>query len=198
MTIPRRPLALAILGLAFQLPAFAQQPPDNKVLASSERFKTDVRTMGATSSEKLMKLHPVTFKLKSDPSARTQYGLIAEEVAQVYPELVIRGADGRIDGVRYEELAPMLLNMVQQLQSQLALQVKLNAEQVHRNSEQAWEVAFQARQIDTQVKRIDAQTTQIEALSSEVAQLNEFKRTLLSTLEATHAPQHLVTQRSGQ
>ena len=197
MTIPRRPLALALLGFAFQLTAFAQQPPDNGVPASSERFKTDVRTMGAA-SEKLMKLRPVTFKLKSDPSARTQYGLIAEEVAQVYPELVIRGADGRIDGVRYEELAPMLLNMVQQLQSQLAIQVRLNAEQAHRNSDQAWEVAFQARQIDTQVKRIDAQTAQIEALSSQVTQLNEFKRTLLGTLEATHAAQRLVTQRSGQ
>jgi hypothetical protein len=40
--------------------------------------------------------------------------LIAEEVAKVYPELVIRGANGRIDGVRYDELAPMLLNEVQQ------------------------------------------------------------------------------------
>ena len=43
-----------------------------------------------------------------------QYGLIAEEVARVYPELVIRDERGRIDGVRYDELAPMLLNEVQQ------------------------------------------------------------------------------------
>jgi hypothetical protein len=42
-----------------------------------------------------------------------QYGLIAEEVAQVYPELVIRDQNGRISGVRYDELAPMLLNVVQ-------------------------------------------------------------------------------------
>ena len=43
-----------------------------------------------------------------------QYGLIAEEVAKVYPELVIRDENGRIDRVRYDELAPMLLNEVQQ------------------------------------------------------------------------------------
>jgi hypothetical protein len=43
-----------------------------------------------------------------------QYGLIAEEVAEVYPELVVRDATtGRIDGVRYGELAPMLLNEMQ-------------------------------------------------------------------------------------
>jgi hypothetical protein len=42
-----------------------------------------------------------------------QYGLIAEEVATVYPELVIRDAAGTIQGVRYDELAPMLLNQVQ-------------------------------------------------------------------------------------
>jgi trimeric autotransporter adhesin len=78
------------------------------VLASSERFKTDVESMGAA-SEKLARLRPVTFKLKTDPDGTTQYGLIAEGVAKVYPELVIHGADGRINGVRYEELAPMLL-----------------------------------------------------------------------------------------
>jgi hypothetical protein len=64
-------------------------------------------------SDRLSQLRPVTFKLKTDPKSTVQYGLIAEEVAKVYPELVIHGADGRIDGVRYEELAPMLLNEVQ-------------------------------------------------------------------------------------
>jgi hypothetical protein len=45
--------------------------------------------------------------------------LIAEEVAKVYPELVIRNEKGRIEGVRYEELAPMLLNEVQQQAQEL-------------------------------------------------------------------------------
>jgi trimeric autotransporter adhesin len=42
-----------------------------------------------------------------------QYGLIAEEVAKVYPDLVVRDPAGRIDGVRYDELAPLLLNEMQ-------------------------------------------------------------------------------------
>src|SRR5262249_7367544 len=78
------------------------------VLASSERYKTDVASMGS-SSAKVTELRPVTFRLTSDRKAGVQYGLIAEEVAKVYPELVIRGQRGEIEGVRYEELTPMLL-----------------------------------------------------------------------------------------
>jgi Chaperone of endosialidase len=79
---------------------------------SSERFKTAIAPMGANTA-KLEQLRPVTFHLKTDPHGALQYGLIAEEVAKVYPELVIRGEKGRIDGVRYDELAPMLLNEMQ-------------------------------------------------------------------------------------
>jgi hypothetical protein len=53
------------------------------------------------------------FHLKTDPKGALQCGLIAEEVAKVYPELVIRNEAGRIYGVRYDQLAPMLLNKVQ-------------------------------------------------------------------------------------
>jgi hypothetical protein len=71
----------------------------------------------ASASERLLKLRPVTFRYKkADASGDKpiQYGLIAEEVAEVYPELVVRDATtGRIDTVRYDELAPMLVNEVQ-------------------------------------------------------------------------------------
>jgi Chaperone of endosialidase len=83
------------------------------VTVSSERFKTAIEPMGSNTA-KLEQLRPVTFHLKTDPKGALQYGLIAEEVVKVYPELVIRNESGRIDGVRYDELAPMLLNEVQQ------------------------------------------------------------------------------------
>jgi hypothetical protein len=71
----------------------------------------------ASATERLLKLRPVKFRYKkADASGEKpiQYGLIAEEVAKVYPELVVRDATtGRIDGVRYDELAPMLLNELQ-------------------------------------------------------------------------------------
>jgi hypothetical protein len=92
------------------------------VLASSERYKTDVRAM--TSTERLYSLRPVTFHLKADPDGDIQYGLIAEEVAKVYPELAIRDSAGRIEGVRYDELAPMLLNEMQHQQAAAAAQAE--------------------------------------------------------------------------
>jgi hypothetical protein len=81
-------------------------------VSSSERFKTAIAPMGSN-TEKLKQLRPVTFQYKADPQGTLRYGLIAEEVAKVYPELVVRNSNGRIDGVRYDELAPMLLNEVQ-------------------------------------------------------------------------------------
>jgi len=104
------------------------------VLASSERYKTKVTSMGG-SSKRLRALRPVTYELKSDPRAGTQYGLIAEEVARVYPELVVRGAGGEIEGVRYEELTPMLLNELQRQQTELA-QVKAQLAALSRTVEQ--------------------------------------------------------------
>ena len=93
------------------------------VQASSERYKTDIATM-ATLSARLEGLRPVTFHYKTDPDKVPQYGLIAEEVAVVYPELVIRDAGGKIMGVHYEELAPMLLNEVQRQQRTISAQAE--------------------------------------------------------------------------
>jgi hypothetical protein len=126
------------------------------VLASSERFKTDVETMGAA-SEKLRQLRPVTFKLKTDAKGTVQYGLIAEEVAQVYPELVIHDANGRIDGVRYEELAPMLLNLVQQQQTRLAAQDE-------RNAVQSKQIQEMQRQL-AEVKQLEQQLAALKELT---------------------------------
>jgi hypothetical protein len=98
------------------------------VLASSERYKTEISGMGGRSAE-LQRLRPVTFHLKNDPQGALQYGLIAEEVNAVDPNLVIRNERGTIEGVRYDELAPLLLNEVQQLQQQLRKQSKLVARQ---------------------------------------------------------------------
>jgi uncharacterized coiled-coil protein SlyX len=82
------------------------------VVLSSARYKQDIQPM-ADRSEQLMNLKPVTFHYKQDPNGELQYGLIAEEVAQVYPELAVKDADGQIQTIRYQELTPMLLNEVQ-------------------------------------------------------------------------------------
>jgi hypothetical protein len=71
-------------------------------------------------SRGLLQLRPVIFRYKQDAQGERQYGLIAEEVAKVYPELVTRGATGDIESVRYHEVIPMLLNELQHQQRQLA------------------------------------------------------------------------------
>jgi hypothetical protein len=81
---------------------------------SSRRFKQDIRDI-AGDSDRLMNLRPVAFKYKPefDPAGQTQYGLIAEEVADVSPDLVTFDRGGRPEGVRYHLIAPLLLNEVQ-------------------------------------------------------------------------------------
>ena len=98
---------------------------------SSLRFKEQVHDMGDRTTA-LMKLRPVTFLYKPeyDKGERSlQYGLIAEEVAKVYPELVAYDNDGQPYTVRYQYLTTMLLNelqkehrMVEELKSELQVQ----------------------------------------------------------------------------
>ena len=68
------------------------------IMNSSRRFKHDIQPMDKT-SETLYRLKPVTFKYNSDWKATTQYGLIAEDVAEVNPGLVVRGKDGEVQTV---------------------------------------------------------------------------------------------------
>ena len=79
---------------------------------SSARYKQDIAPMG-NQSEKVLDLRPVTFAYKDDGQHMKHYGLIAEEVAAVYPELVTRTATGEMQTVKYQELIPMLLNELQ-------------------------------------------------------------------------------------
>jgi hypothetical protein len=67
----------------------------------------------AADTAKLRQLRSVKFCLKTNPKGVLQYGLIAEEVAKLYPGFVIRNELRRIDSVRFDEPAPMLLNEAQ-------------------------------------------------------------------------------------
>jgi hypothetical protein len=78
-------------------------------LSSSARFKTEIKPMDK-SSEALLALKPVTFHYKNDSKGIPQFGLIAEEVAKVNPDLVVRDKDGEVYTVRYDAVNAMLLN----------------------------------------------------------------------------------------
>ena len=78
-------------------------------VASSERFKKNIATM-EKSSEAILSLRPVTFHYKTDTQDIPQFGLIADEVANVNPALVLPDKDGRPYTVRYDAVNAMLLN----------------------------------------------------------------------------------------
>jgi hypothetical protein len=78
-------------------------------VSSSRRFKKEIKPMDQT-SEVILSLKPVTFQYKSDKTDTPQFGLIAEEVADVNPDLVVRDNKGEIYTVRYEAVNAMLLN----------------------------------------------------------------------------------------
>jgi uncharacterized coiled-coil protein SlyX len=88
------------------------------------------------SSEAILGLRPVTFQYKSDSTGTPQFGLIAEEVAEINPDLVVRDENGEIYTVRYDAVNAMLLNeflkehrTVQELKSNATRQEAIIAEQ---------------------------------------------------------------------
>jgi hypothetical protein len=94
---------------------------------SSRRVKHDIKPMNEA-SEALYGLRPVTFKYNKDKSGMTCFGLIAEDVAEVNPELVLRDKQGEASSVRYEQINAMLLNeflkehrKVEQLEKQVEM-----------------------------------------------------------------------------
>lgn len=90
------------------------------VVISSRKYKDDIQDMGNT-TDNLMKLRPVTFKYKDPKLQGREYGLIAEEVQEVYPELVCYNNDGSPESVRYQSLPAMLLNEYQKLRKEFDL-----------------------------------------------------------------------------
>lgn len=78
---------------------------------SSARYKDNIKPM-EKASEALLALEPVTFRYKEelDPDGTPQFGLIAEQVEKIDPNLVVRDDDGKVSTVRYEAVNAMLLN----------------------------------------------------------------------------------------
>lgn len=92
------------------------------IYGSSQRFKEDIQDLPAQ-NDRLAQLRPVQFRYKEaapDGSKPLQYGLIAEEVEAIYPELVVHDADGKPLTVAYQELPALLLQQIQQQQKLIA------------------------------------------------------------------------------
>jgi len=101
---------------------------------SSRRYKQDIQPLGELSRD-LLRLRPVTFRYK-EPDAKGKhplhYGLIAEEVAEVYPNLVAYSKDGRPQTVKYHKLNSLLLNELQKQHQHMRQQEEVIAKLVAR------------------------------------------------------------------
>ena len=137
------------------------------LLSSSERFKDGIEPMG-NASEALLSLRPVTFRYKKNIDAKgaPQFGLVAEEVEKVNPDLVVRDAEGKVFTVRYEAVNAMLLNeflkehrTVQSLKSLVAKQEVMITQQ---QKEFQAVVAHQQGQIEALTAGLQRVSAQVE------------------------------------
>jgi uncharacterized coiled-coil protein SlyX len=132
-------------------------------IVSSQRFKDQIKPMDKA-SEVILSLRPVTFRYKHelDPEGIPQFGLVAEEVEKVNPDLVARDAEGKVFTVRYEAVNAMLLNeflkqhrTVQELKSIVAKQEATIAQQQKGMEVMAASLKAQAAKIQKVSDRVE-------------------------------------------
>jgi len=129
---------------------------------SSQRYKEQIKPMDKA-SEMLFSLKPVTYRYKKeiDPKQTLDFGLIAEEVAKVSPELAIRDAKGQVSNVRYNAINAMLLNEFLKEHQQVA-------EQQATIAELKSTVAQQQKGMDVLTAQLKEQATQIQKVSAQI------------------------------
>ncbi|HTO86405.1 MAG TPA: tail fiber domain-containing protein, partial [Thermoanaerobaculia bacterium] len=122
-------------------------------ISSSVTTKRDIEDIDQERAL-LLKLRPVSFFYKTDTEGIRQYGLVAEEVAKVFPELVQFSADGQPETVRYHFLAPLLLSELQCQQKTIVDQERMIATQ----SEEMKNLASRLQRLEEQIARTAAGT----------------------------------------
>jgi hypothetical protein len=129
-------------------------------VSSSRRFKTDIKPMDNASGT-ILALKPVTFHYKSQKDDKPQFGLIAEEVAEVNPDLVVRDESGEIYTVRYDAVNAMLLN-------EFLKEHKKVEDQQETIVELSSMVAQQHKGMEVLTAQLKEQATQIQKVSAQI------------------------------
>jgi DNA-directed RNA polymerase specialized sigma54-like protein len=122
-------------------------------MSSARRFKEEIKPMDQI-SEAIHSLKPVTFHYKSDTTDTPQFGLIAEDVAKVNPDLVVRGENSEIYTVRYDAVNAMLLNEF--------------LKEHHNNEKQEATIAEQQKEIKALKAELKKQASQIQKVSAQI------------------------------
>jgi trimeric autotransporter adhesin len=156
--------------------------------SSSQRYKDDVKPMDSA-SEVLYQLKPVTYRYKKnvDPTQSLDYGLVAEEVAKVDPELAIRNGKGQIESVRYNAINAMLLNEF--LKEHRKLQ-----EQAHEIQQQKATISELKNGMETVVARLREQDSRIQKVTAQIEMAKLARRTVGPIRRGGPAPKVVVNQ----
>jgi len=138
-------------------------------VSSSRRYKTDIKPMDKA-SESILALKPVSFRYKVHKDATPQFGLIAEQVAEVNPDLVVRDKNGEIYTVRYDQVNAMLLNeflkehsRVEELKSTVATKLTTMTDLKSTVAQQQQEIQALAATVKEQAAQIQKVSAQLEA-----------------------------------
>ena len=137
--------------------------------ASSLRYKEDIKPM-EKASETLFALKPVTFRAKgnTDPSHVKQYGLIAEDVATVDPDLVVYNSEGKPEALRRDSINAMLLNeFLKEHRTVQQQQVRIT-ELNFRVAKQDATIAQQQKGIEVLATQLKEQAAQIQSVSAQM------------------------------
>jgi hypothetical protein len=136
---------------------------------SSERFKDQIKPMDKA-SEAILALKPVTFRYKPelDPAGIPQFGLVAEQVEKVNPDLVARDADGKVNTVRYEAVNAMLLNEFLKAHRKVEQQQAMIAELKSSANDQRAITTKQEAMIVKQQKQIEVLTAAVEKVNDQM------------------------------
>lgn len=145
-------------------------------VTSSERFKEEIKPM-REASEAILKLNPVTFRYKKELDADRipQFGLVAEEVEKVDPDLVARDCGGKPYTVRYEAVNAMLLNEFLKEHRQVE-------KEAQENAKQGAEIAALRVSLAEMKATLEKQAEQIQKVSARITSENPSPR-LVSTGE---------------
>jgi hypothetical protein len=162
------------------LPVFVNSDGKLGTIISSRRFKEDIKPMDKA-SEAILALQPVTFRYKKDfdPTGIAQFGLVAEDVAKVNPDLVVRDKEGKPYSVRYDQVNAMLLNeflkerkKIEDQQETIA-QLKSDAtKEEAARIELKSTVAQQQKAMEILTAQLQEQAAQIQRVSAQLAAAN--------------------------
>ncbi|HEY2235885.1 MAG TPA: tail fiber domain-containing protein [Candidatus Angelobacter sp.] len=149
-------------------------------VTSSRRFKKEIKPMDQA-SEFIHALKPVTFHYKNDATGTPQFGLIAEEVAEVNPDLVVRDETGKAYSVRYEQINAMLLN-----------EFLKEHKKVEEQQAAMWQLRFKDAK---QEARISELKTELGVLTAELKEQATQIQRVSARIEKNDLSPHVVTSR---